>query len=135
MPPQHVLGDASSDLHTLLFCFGFQDLSLVCLTDITELVNNAHRALGDADQIALNRESLLRCEHMIVGHAHVVLHVAPLRFGVSLTLLYFTRAHLATKPEFASENDRLLHKKSLFAAAVHSTPDLFTLVADSRVWI
>ncbi|MGB0014767.1 MAG: hypothetical protein WBQ03_24450 [Candidatus Sulfotelmatobacter sp.] len=67
MTPQPVLGDASSDLHTRLFGLGFQDFSLVCLTDIAELVNDVHRALGDADRIALNRESLLRCEDMIVG--------------------------------------------------------------------
>jgi hypothetical protein len=98
------------------------------LTNIGELVSDVNRALGDADQIVFNRESLLRCEDMIVGHAHVILHAVPLRFGLSLTLLYFASTHLAIKPEFAAENDRLLHKKSLFASAVRSTPNLFTLI-------
>src|SRR5260370_36645777 len=69
-----MLGDAGGDFHALLFCFRFQDLSLVCLPDIAELANDVHRAPGDANQIAFNRESLLGREHMEVGNAHIILH-------------------------------------------------------------
>jgi len=110
-------------------------ISVSRLADAAQLPDDANRTLRNGQNVLLQRQPLLRRKHPVVRHAHIIFYALALRIGSHLALFLFGPAHFAIQRELSAQDDRLLHKKSLFAAAVGSSTNFIVTVTHRGIRI